>query len=88
MVFLKLYFEKVNLKKKNQQTKKSMQNYPACKELRQPIRSRLVYKMMTESTKECMLGNVRVKSYKHHCKLIFDCLINKIVSNKNVSVYF
>ena len=32
MVFMQEFFEKVNLKK-NPQTKKSMQNYPACKEL-------------------------------------------------------
>ena len=33
MVFLQDFFEKVNFKKKSTDDKKSMQNYPACKEL-------------------------------------------------------
>ena len=34
MVFLKDFFEKVDLKKKIHRRQKSMQSYPACKELR------------------------------------------------------
>ena len=33
----KIVLKKVNLKKKNPQMTKSMQNYPACKELKAPI---------------------------------------------------
>ena len=34
LVFLKEFFKKVDFEKKNEQTTKRMQNYPACKEFK------------------------------------------------------